>query len=108
MEESSVLIIGCGAAGLAAARVLCVSDVPVMILEARDRPGGRMHTVSGKEAPVPIDLGAEFIHGKRHRTWDFIRRAKLLTHEAPDRHWLPSGRELEEDPNFWEELDEVM
>ena len=107
MEDSSVLIIGCGAAGLAAARSLSARDIPVTILEARDRPGGRIHTVASL-THVPIELGAEFIHGKRNRTREYIRRAKLSTHETPDRHWLQADSGLIEDQEFWEELEQVM
>jgi len=41
-KSSDVLIIGAGAAGLAAARDLCVAGCNVIVLEARDRIGGRI------------------------------------------------------------------
>jgi hypothetical protein len=43
--EERVLVIGAGMAGLAALRALTQAGVPALALEARDRLGGRVHTV---------------------------------------------------------------
>jgi monoamine oxidase len=59
--SKDVIIIGAGMAGLAAARTLAESGLSVTLVEARDRVGGRIYTVPGD--PLPIELGAEFIHG---------------------------------------------
>ncbi len=55
-----VIIIGAGMAGLAAANALTAAGVDCIILEARDRIGGRIHT--GVVGGHPIDLGASWIH----------------------------------------------
>lgn len=57
-----VLVIGAGMAGLAAARKLRDAGKEVVVLEARDRIGGRIHT-STKWADAKVDLGATWIHG---------------------------------------------
>ena len=44
-DESDILIVGAGAAGLAAARELSFSKLSVVVLEARDRIGGRINTL---------------------------------------------------------------
>ncbi|MGF1503878.1 MAG: flavin monoamine oxidase family protein [Anaerolineae bacterium] len=72
----SVVVIGAGAAGLAAAIYLQEEGFPVAVLEARDRPGGRVWTDT-ESAPYPIELGAEFIHGGRVVTWDALREYGL-------------------------------
>ncbi len=59
-----VVVIGAGAAGLAAARVLSRAGVPALVLEARDRIGGRIDTRSDPALRLPIELGAEFVHGR--------------------------------------------
>src|ERR1044071_1661595 len=63
MRKTDVVIIGAGAAGLAAARTLSDHDIDVVVLEARERVGGRVFTHRDRGTPVPIELGAEFIHG---------------------------------------------
>lgn len=57
-----VVVVGAGMAGLTAARTLVRAGVPVRVVEARSRIGGRIHTV--RDWPgVPLDLGASWIHG---------------------------------------------
>ncbi|HEY9195295.1 MAG TPA: NAD(P)/FAD-dependent oxidoreductase [Mucilaginibacter sp.] len=63
MTNADILIIGAGAAGLMAARTLAHSGKKVIVLEARDRIGGRIHTLGYESAQQPLELGAEFIHG---------------------------------------------
>ena len=63
-EEADTLVIGAGAAGLAAASELASNGQQVTVLEARQRPGGRILTDSETLSPLPIELGAEFIHGE--------------------------------------------
>lgn len=61
--DAEVLIIGAGVAGLAAARALAEGGCRVLVLEARGRVGGRILTVQDEHARVPVELGAEFVHG---------------------------------------------
>jgi monoamine oxidase len=51
------IILGAGAAGLAAARELSSGGRRVCIVEARDRIGGRIHTVHEHDWPLPVELG---------------------------------------------------
>ncbi|HMP42031.1 MAG TPA: FAD-dependent oxidoreductase, partial [Roseiflexaceae bacterium] len=73
MQQVDVIVIGAGAAGLAAARNLHDTGLRVVVLEARDRIGGRIWT-DHTFAEVPVERGAEFIHGAGVATWQWVRR----------------------------------
>jgi monoamine oxidase len=60
-DTKSILIVGAGMAGLAAARSLADAGWPVRVIEARDRIGGRVYT--NRDWGVPLEMGASWIHG---------------------------------------------
>ncbi|XP_044480453.1 polyamine oxidase 2-like [Mangifera indica] len=60
-RSPSVIVIGGGMAGVAAARALNVASFKVVLLESRNRLGGRVHT--DHSFGFPIDLGASWLHG---------------------------------------------
>lgn len=75
------LVIGAGLAGLAAARELQAMGHEVLVLEGRDRTGGRIHT-SRQWSDLPLDLGATWIHGARGNPLTSLAKeagAELLT-----------------------------
>jgi monoamine oxidase len=72
-----VIVVGAGAAGLAATSELAPSGLLVVVLEARDRIGGRIFTLTDSQLPSPIELGAEFIHGRPPEIWDLLRKHRV-------------------------------
>jgi monoamine oxidase len=83
-NEYDTLIVGAGVAGLAAGRALATAGQRVAILEARDRIGGRIFTRragQGSDGNLPVELGAEFIHGLPPETWGLVAEAGLAVYE---------------------------
>ena len=58
------LIVGAGAAGLAALRELHRAGLRAACVEALDRIGGCIYTVHNSGSAAAIELGAEFVHGR--------------------------------------------
>ena len=76
VSDVDVAVVGAGIAGLVAARAVIDAGLSVRVLEARERAGGRIHTDTSF-APVPVERGAELIHGRRVRVWHYLDRFGL-------------------------------
>ena len=83
----AVVVIGAGVAGLAAARELSAAGVETIVLEARDRIGGRVHTIFDDQVAAPIELGAEFVHGDPPEILDLARTAGFEIVETEGNSW---------------------
>src|SRR2546421_10853715 len=108
MPRPAVIILGAGAAGMAAAAALSQERVSTLILEARDRIGGRIHTINDPAFPIPIDMGAEYVHGDPAATWKIIREANLIAHDVPFDHYELRGNRLVHLHNFSQEIAKIM
>ena len=86
--STDVIVIGGGVAGLAAAGELGRRGMRVVLLEARDRLGGRIFTKRQAGWGAPIELGAEFVHAGNDALWKILRRHRIATRLVPPRHWL--------------------
>jgi monoamine oxidase len=93
-RDHSVIIVGAGIAGLAAASLLSFSGCAVTILEARDRIGGRIFTLRDPYLNFPIELGAEFIHGLPPAILDPLHRAQAKITEVKGQTWCFQNGEL--------------
>jgi monoamine oxidase len=107
-EVWDVAVIGAGMAGLSAARALAEAGKSVLVLEANDRIGGRVLTVSTPRSPLRVELGAEFVHGEPKPTLDLCREAGIELLPIADRHFDKRGRELVEAMNPWQPFERVL
>src|SRR5213594_1495583 len=106
-KHVDVLIVGAGAAGLAAARDLSHAGLTVTLIEARPRVGGRVLTLHDPRSPVPLELGAEFIHGASAETLPLAQAAGLAVLELPGTHELATGGRFQPMGGFWELVDRM-
>ncbi len=73
VADFDVVVIGAGAAGLAAAKELMPHPYRILVIEARDRIGGRAHTVTPVPG-LPVDLGCEWLHSADRNPWTRLAR----------------------------------
>jgi monoamine oxidase len=101
---SPIIIIGAGAAGLSAATALSKIGKKVVVIEARDRIGGRIFTSHERNFSIPIENGAEFIHGDPSHTQALAGSAGVKLNEDSGTEWhLENGEQQESgffDPNW--------
>jgi monoamine oxidase len=79
--SARIAVVGAGMAGLTAARQLAAAGFGVTLLEASGRVGGRILTVRSAGSALPVELGAEFVHGRPPELIDMIRDAGLTLYE---------------------------
>lgn len=85
--DAEVVVVGAGMAGLAAAVDLSARGVSVLVLEARDRVGGRVLTLREPGVALPIELGPEFVHGDAPELTRLARETGSPLIEVDATHW---------------------
>ncbi|MGA2495959.1 MAG: NAD(P)/FAD-dependent oxidoreductase [Roseiarcus sp.] len=83
--DVEVAVIGGGAAGIGAARRLSDAGVKALILEARDRLGGRAWTIEA--GGFPVDLGCGWLHSAKRNPWTAIAKAQGRTIDRTPPPW---------------------
>jgi monoamine oxidase len=89
-----VIVVGAGAAGLAAAAELVRARKRVLVLEARARVGGRCWTRRMAGLEIPVELGAEFIHGEAEATHALLRQAGVAAVDSTREQRFLDGNAL--------------
>src|SRR5450759_2991006 len=84
-DKADVIIIGGGASGLEAGKEIAKAGKKVYVLEARNRLGGRIYTLTVPGFSTPLEAGAEFVHGDMPATQSLLRAVSythLRAHET--------------------------
>ena len=101
---TDAIIIGAGAAGLTAARELTRAGKHVKVLEASGRIGGRIFTSHDPLSGMPIELGAEFVHGEAKETTRLIEEARLATIDVSGTHHRSRNGRIESMGSTWKRM----
>ena len=93
-KEYDVIIVGAGISGLAAGKALKENGHDVLILEARDRVGGRIWTEPIKidNSTIFLDLGASWIHGTKYNPiYAIAKKHNITTHPTIPDDWITNS-----------------
>ena len=82
-EDCDVVVVGAGMSGLTAARVLADADKRVLVVEARDRVGGRTLSKTLSNGVV-VDMGGQWVAPTQHRVLKLVSDLDLVTFKTFD------------------------
>lgn len=87
--NEKIIIVGAGVAGLYAGYILKSKGIDFQILEASSNYGGRLGKLTGF-ANFPIDLGAQWLHGKNNILGDLIQKSntKITLDDSSEKYWF--------------------
>jgi len=105
--QPDALIIGAGVAGLAAAGKLSQAGLRVLVVEARDRIGGRVLTIHPSGFETAVELGAEFIHGRPPESFDLIESSNLRALKVNGQPFCSNTKAIET-CDFWGRIEKVL
>lgn len=104
--HSQVIVVGAGAAGLACAQALHEAGISYLLFEAKDHIGGRALT-RVLPSNLPVELGAEFIHGAHPEILDLCQKNQIPFHSLTDHHLLRQGDSFVEKDDFWDLIGKI-
>jgi monoamine oxidase len=107
-NDFDIVVVGAGAAGLTTLAELDRAGYRVLCLEARDRIGGRIFTVHDRLSCLPIELGAEFIHGRPPQIWRLIRSASMQVYDVVDSSVRIKDGIVQHREDAWEPVGRLM
>jgi monoamine oxidase len=108
MKKPRVIIIGAGAAGLMAGRELARAGNEAIILEARNRLGGRIYPLDEDDFGYPAQGGAEFVHGSAPLTHALAHEAGLTLAPRQGEVWRLQGATLSRGTGLAREMELVQ
>lgn len=103
-----IIIIGAGASGLLAGKDLSAAGKKLLMLEAQDRVGGRAHTVAGGQFTMPVEAGAEFVHGKLPLSLSLLQEAGIAYTAMQGRSFTVKTGKILDEEDFGMDWDALM
>ena len=88
LDKADVIIIGGGASGLEAGKEIAKAGKRVYVLEARNRLGGRIHTLTVPGFSTPLEAGAEFVHGDMPTTQSLLKEGGIEFYSIAGKYYV--------------------
>jgi monoamine oxidase len=101
LDKVDVIIIGGGASGLAAGKEIAKSGKKISVLEARNRLGGRIHTLNVTGFSTHIEAGAEFVHGDMPTTKSLLKEGGIKSYSTAGKYYMIKNGKFQKLENFW-------
>jgi monoamine oxidase len=79
-----------------------------IVLEARDRIGGRIYTIHDPLSFLPLELGAEFVHGRPIELLNLIRDAGLKIYDGTDASYYMNNGQIERSADAWDLVGSIL
>ena len=108
MIHTDCIVVGAGISGLVAAKLLAEKGQSVVVLEAANRPGGRIHTIYSEKKNLLVECGAEFIHGALPHTLKLLDEAGIKIQKVKGKFYDAGERDTDDEPDHWPELMDRM
>src|SRR6187551_3816669 len=105
--DADVIVIGAGVSGLAAALRLSRAGRRVLVLEARERVGGRILTLPSGGLPVGVECGAEFVHGGSALLRAALRVAGMRLQPVRRDMWVGGSEGVKRQHAYWREIERI-
>ncbi len=101
LDKADVIIIGGGASGLAAGKEIAKAGKKVCVLEARNRLGGRIHTLNFTGFSTHIEAGAEFVHGDTPATKSLFKEGGIEFYSTAGKYYRVKNGKFQKMTNIW-------
>src|SRR6187551_165042 len=105
--DADVIVIGAGVSGLAAALRLSRAGRRVLVLEARERVGGRVLTLPLRGLPIGVEYGAEFVHGGNALLRAALRVAGMRLRPVRRDMWAAGSEGVMRQHAYWREIERI-
>lgn len=101
LDKADVIIIGGGASGLAAGKKIAKAGKKIFVLEARNRLGGRIHTLNVTGFSTHIEAGAEFVHGDMPATKSLLKEGDIEFFSTAGKYYRIKNGKFQKIRNLW-------
>lgn len=100
LDKADVIIIGGGTSGLEAGKEIAKAGKKVYVLEARNRLGGRTHTLTVPGFSTPLEAGAEFVHGDMPATQSLLREVGIKFYAISGKNYVIKNGKFQTSENL--------